>query len=212
MTYQFPPYGGKAVQRASKLAKYLPDFGWQPIVFTMPISESGIPIDQSLFDELPSCVEIVRPKFRNWWKLIPHDIRKYVYKPLPDIHITWARSVEKELIALINKTGAQAIITTSPSNSTQLLGLAVKQNTGVPWIADFRDSWFYHPSDLLKKGADYLKKMETQVIENADAVVGVTPKILHGFEGRIPSEKMHLIENGYDEADFYLVDWEKKTS
>jgi len=32
ITYYWPPAGGPGVQRVLKFAKYLPEFGWQPII------------------------------------------------------------------------------------------------------------------------------------------------------------------------------------
>jgi len=34
LTYRFPPQGGAGSQRAVKLVKYLPWFGWLPVVHT----------------------------------------------------------------------------------------------------------------------------------------------------------------------------------
>ena len=34
LSYLFPPRGGAGVQRSLKFAKYLPDFGWQPVIVT----------------------------------------------------------------------------------------------------------------------------------------------------------------------------------
>jgi len=208
VSYHFPPYGGKAVQRASKLAKYLPEFGWKPLVLTMPLGEAGVPMDPTLLDELPESVEIHRPEYRNWWKLVPHDIRKFIHHPLPDKYRVWTDAVEDRLVELIEGSGADALLSTSPSHSVQLLGLAAKRRTGVPWAADFRDQWTGHPDFGARRDAGRLRDMETEVITAADAVVGVVPRILRDFEGRVPPEKMHLIENGYDEDDFRLVDWD----
>ncbi|MFC1694032.1 hypothetical protein ACFL1R_11050 [Candidatus Latescibacterota bacterium] len=210
VSYHFPPCGGKAVQRASKLTKYLPRFGWEPVVFTMPLKERGVPIDRTLLDELPPGIEISRPSFTNWWKLIPHDIRKYVYHPIPDRYITWVKAVETRLIALVEKTGAQALISTSPTHSAHFLGLAAKEKTGIPWIADFRDPWTGHPDFPSKKHADIMCEMETGIIETADAVIGVYPKILRDFENRVSSDKLFLLENGYDEDDFTMIDRSKR--
>ena len=210
VSYHFPPYGGKAVQRASKLAKYLPEFGWKPIVFTMPLNEPGVPMDQSLLDELPSCVEIYRPAYRNLWKLVPYDIRKYIHNPIPDRYRTWVNAVEHELLKLVDRSGARALISTSPTHSAHLLGLAAKEKTGIPWIADFRDPWMNHPDFAVSKNADLMIEMESSVIGAADAVVGVFPNIVRSFEGRIPVSKLYLVENGYDEEDFTGVDWKRK--
>ncbi|HMT12896.1 MAG TPA: glycosyl transferase, partial [Ignavibacteria bacterium] len=35
ISYYFPPSGGPGVQRVLKFVKYLPEFGWQPIVLTV---------------------------------------------------------------------------------------------------------------------------------------------------------------------------------
>ncbi|MCF6353232.1 MAG: glycosyl transferase, partial [Cyclobacteriaceae bacterium] len=34
ITYYWPPSGGGGVQRWLKMAKYLPTYGWEPIIFT----------------------------------------------------------------------------------------------------------------------------------------------------------------------------------
>jgi len=34
ITYYWPPAGGPGVQRVLKFAKYLPEFGWQPVILT----------------------------------------------------------------------------------------------------------------------------------------------------------------------------------
>ena len=34
VAYYFPPWGGAGVQRTLKYVKYLPHFGWQPVVLT----------------------------------------------------------------------------------------------------------------------------------------------------------------------------------
>lgn len=206
VSYQFPPYGGKAVQRASKLAKYLPDFEWQPIVVTMPVAKYGALIDRSILDELPSSVEIHRPRYRDLWKLVPHDIRKYLYNPLPDTFRGWANTVEPDLIKLIRHTGARALISTSPSHSVQLLGLAAKEKTGIPWIADFRDQWTGHPDFAVKKNTDLIHDMERRVLEKADAVVTSAPCSKRDFSQKVSDEKIFVIENGYDEQDFSLID------
>ncbi|HFE52934.1 MAG TPA: glycosyl transferase family 1, partial [Bacteroidetes bacterium] len=34
VAYYFPPAGGSGVQRVLKFVRYLPEFGWQPVVLT----------------------------------------------------------------------------------------------------------------------------------------------------------------------------------
>ena len=59
LAYYFPPLGMGGVQRVAKFAKYLPLFGWKPLVLTVKDVEYLV-LDPSLLKELPSEVEIFR--------------------------------------------------------------------------------------------------------------------------------------------------------
>src|SRR5437868_14296796 len=55
LAYFFPPRGGAGVQRSAKFAKYLPQFGWKPLVIAhggMADNASGV-LDPTLLNDLP---------------------------------------------------------------------------------------------------------------------------------------------------------------
>ena len=55
----FPPIGGAGVQRSLYFAKYLPEFGWRPVVLT--VKDVAFPTkDPSLLDLLPPEVKVKR--------------------------------------------------------------------------------------------------------------------------------------------------------
>jgi len=59
ISYYFPPSGGPGVQRVLKFVKYLPEFGWKPIVLT--VKDGDFPArDESLLKEVPENVEVHR--------------------------------------------------------------------------------------------------------------------------------------------------------
>ena len=58
----FAPQNHGAVFRAYKLAKYLPQFGWKPIVLTVD-TQYEFNEDPTLLADLPSEVEIVRTRY-----------------------------------------------------------------------------------------------------------------------------------------------------
>jgi len=70
IAYHFPPLGGGGVQRTLKFARYLPLFGWEPIILT--VSNPDHPLwDYSLLKELPSDIQVIRvPAFElsRWEK------------------------------------------------------------------------------------------------------------------------------------------------
>ena len=43
ITYYWPPSGGAGVQRWLKFSKYLPEFGWEPIILTVDPALCCIP-------------------------------------------------------------------------------------------------------------------------------------------------------------------------
>jgi glycosyltransferase involved in cell wall biosynthesis len=64
ISYIFPPIGGSGVQRTTKFVKYLPQFGWQPLVVcgdNGDVFQDGY--DPSLLMEIPEQVQVWRTKF-----------------------------------------------------------------------------------------------------------------------------------------------------
>jgi hypothetical protein len=69
LSYYFPPAGGSAVQRVLKFVKYLPQFGWQPVVLTTR-EKDHVLSDRSLMGEVPDNVRIYRtpaPDLYSWY-------------------------------------------------------------------------------------------------------------------------------------------------
>jgi hypothetical protein len=61
IAYLFPPVGGGGVQRPTKFVRYLPNFGWEPIVLSVK-KPAYATYDASLLDELPDNLVIKRAK------------------------------------------------------------------------------------------------------------------------------------------------------
>ena len=59
ITYYWPPSAGSGVQRWLKFAKYLPLFGWQPVVVTPKTPDFTIH-DPSLQKDIPATMTVIR--------------------------------------------------------------------------------------------------------------------------------------------------------
>ena len=76
VSYYFPPSGGPGVQRVLKFVKYLPEFGWQPVVLT--VQDGDYPArDESLLAEIPQHAIVYRTKIFEPYRLY----RKLTGKP-----------------------------------------------------------------------------------------------------------------------------------
>src|SRR5579864_7473367 len=62
LAYYFPPIGGAGVQRPTKFAGHLREFGYEPVVITGPGISTGrwTPHDASLAADVPGEVQVVR--------------------------------------------------------------------------------------------------------------------------------------------------------
>ena len=61
ITYYWPPAGGPGVQRWLKFVKYLPEFGFEPIVY-IPENPSYPIIDNDLIADVASNTKIIKQK------------------------------------------------------------------------------------------------------------------------------------------------------
>lgn len=234
ITYYWPPSGGAGVQRWLKFVKYLPETGYEAIVITVdPAYASYAQIDQTLQAEVNENVRVIRTKSFEPYNLykkvsksreVPYGGFANESKPsfiqrfsrfirgnmfIPDPRKGWNKYVLKAVNELLKTEKIEAVITSSPPHSTQLIGLEIEKKYGIRWIADLRDPWtdiyyydsLYHLPFAKRKDASY----ELQVLENADAILVVSPSIKRNFlakSGKLKAEKIHIIPNGFDNEDF----------
>ena len=59
ITYYWPPSGGAGVQRWLKFTKYLPELGWEPIIYT-PENPEAPARDSSLLKEIHPDLQVIK--------------------------------------------------------------------------------------------------------------------------------------------------------
>ena len=181
VAYYWPPSGGGGVQRWLKFSKYLPSFGWKPIVVTPENPE--VPVeDQSLIKDVNPDVEVLKlpifepygifkrftgkkqsekvnagthfsAKKQDWKSKLSLWLRGNIL--LPDPRVFWVNPTAKYIIKHIEELNPDVIITTGTPHSMHLIGLRVKKKfPNIPWLVDFRDPW----SDLDNLKSFYASK------------------------------------------------------
>lgn len=220
--HQFPPVGGSGVQRSVKFVKYLPLFGWEPVVLTRDDKRMAIR-DESLLKDLPENIEIIRTPAYDLTTMpwILSKVGKFIaWKILiPDGEILWMRNAIKACLRRIERGDIQALYTTSYPYSDHLLGLEVKKYyPELFWLADFRDEWTNNPYLIDKPHRiSRMKKereMEKDVLKTADILVTNTPIMKDNFVRLNPGidleNRMYVIPNGFDREDFDELELNKK--
>ena len=105
-----------------------------------------------------------------------------------------------------SRGACDAIVTTGPPHSAHLIGLDLKRQLNLPWLADMRDPWttvFYNeffPRTKATKKKD--KSLEDLVLKSADGVAVVSNGLKQEFLDR--NDNISIIYNGFDETDLPL--------
>ena len=165
ITYYWPPTGGSGVQRWVKFAKYLPDEGWEPVIYT-PENPERTSVDETLLREVSPSLEVLRTPIRE-----PYDI----YRKL------MGKGASTDLKQLTAKAGSDGDVVTPISGGKksfrQRLSLWVRANLFVP---DPRVGWVGPSVRFLKR---YLAEHPVDVI-----VTTGPPQSLHLIGQRLHRE------------------------
>jgi glycosyltransferase involved in cell wall biosynthesis len=142
---------------------------------------------------------ITQKKKQSFVEKIMLWIRGNVF--IPDARVFWVKPSVKYLKKYIQENNIETIITSGPPHSLHLIGLDLKKQLNVNWIADFRDPWTtigYHKELKLSKWASAKHKaLEKEVMTTCDSILVTSPTTKTEFE-RITNQPIEVITNGYD--------------
>lgn len=230
ISYYWPPSGGAGVQRWVKFVKYLRDFGWEPVVYVPENPEypsldatfandlpDGLEVIKrpiwepyTIYRKLtgkgnePINAGFISENARKGWK-DALSIRLRGNFLIPDPRCFWIRPSVRFLSGYLKQKPVQALVTTGPPHSMHRIGYGLKKRfPDLPWLADFRDPWtnidFYHELGLTRIADAVHRRMERQVVRQADAVVVVSGGMMQEFKALKP-KRLVMIPNGFDTAD-----------
>ena len=232
LSYYWPPAGGSGVQRWMYFAKYLKQFGWEPIVLTVDEKQASYAtLDHSLLEEVKD-VRVIKTSTREplkWYSRltsgsssagIPQGevnttsffgkcaayIRGNFF--IPDARKGWVPFAVKAAEKLLQEETIQHLITTGPPHSTHLAGLQLSKTFQLNWWVDFRDPWtsvFYNNQMFRTKGSEAKDEaLERQVLNAASGVITtVGGTLVEKLKAKVPQQSFAVLPNGYDAA---LVD------
>jgi len=226
VTLYFPPAGGGGVQRPLKFATHLPELGIETHVLA-PDDPKWVHRDEELAPPSLAWVHRARylgPKGRKpaeelhgtrGLERVTRQARLAGRRLLvPDENVPWNLTAIPAAIRIAKREGIDVVLTTSPPSSVHLIGASVKRATGIPWIADLRDSIVAHPhrrADRLavrakEQGEHAVAKLVTR---SADAIVCVSEAIADEMRERNPRGRVVHISNGSDFDDFAGLEYQR---
>jgi len=201
--------------RPNGLAKFLPEFGWEPVVLTVESetkSKHQFTVIETPYVDL----------FANWKKRFRLNENKSVKENLglptrhdflidfaldiwneifafPDANIGWYKFAVSQANELLRENKFDAIISTSRPATTHLIAKDLKMKYGTPWIADFRDLWTqnhtYSFSPIRKL---FERKLELETLSEADLLTTVSKPLAENLRKVHKNKDIYVIPNGFD--------------
>ena len=228
ITYYWPPSGGSGVQRWLKMSKYLPGYGWQPVIYTTKDAEYPVE-DPSLEKDVCAEAEIIRRpivepynfykkflglkkdqkvkagfiddsgKQKGWKEKLSVWIRGNFF--IPDARCWWVRPSVRYLKKYLKAHPVDAIISTGPPHSMHLIAMKLKKSLNIQWIADFRDPWTeidFYDELMLTRCAD--RKHHRLERQVLTQADHVVTVSWNWAQGleRLGAKEALVIQNGYD--------------
>jgi glycosyltransferase involved in cell wall biosynthesis len=225
VTMYFPPAGGGGVARPTKLAGHLSELGFETHVLA-PDDSKWLYRDDEL--SIPPNVRVHRARYMGPRGRLPaeelHGLegvdrvlrlaglfsRRLL---VPDEFVSWGLTAIPAARRIVRDEQIDVLVTTSPPASVNLIGAALKQLTGVYWVADLRDSVAANPDRRVDRLAVRMKEQAQASVARlvarwADAVVTVSDAISAEMRG-LGAERVETIPNGCDFDDFEGLEYHR---
>ena len=209
-SYHFPPTGGSGAQRPARLVRYLPEFGYEPLVVTAPgpKEERWTPVDDALHSGVPPEIEVRRvpgpePASSSGW---PNRAQRWLR-----LRDRWSRSWIDHSTALGIEAARQADVELvyawmQPYPSAEAAA-EIAAAVGKPCAADLGDPWaldemMIYPTGLHRR---LERRLMRRVLGTATAIVLSTAEAERRVKAAFPelAEKIVVaIPNGFDRSEF----------
>lgn len=223
-----------ASKRLRALAKYLPQFGWEPFVIVPDLG--SIPKENNdlncriIFTEYEDMFSHFSKKLKNPKQANSNDSNKNDANELKDSTsfsnplVSRAVSIAGEVFAypdgmrywyesafaaaskIIEEEEIRGIISSSWPITCHIIAKDLKDKYNVPWIADLRDLWNLNPYVSHTFIRDYFeKRLELKTFENADVLTTTTDLASETLATLHPNNRIVPILSGYDEDDLRFL-------
>ena len=218
IAYEFPPNPGVGGFRIQGLAKYLPEFDWEPIILTITSPEkpnTQFRVIQTPYYDIPG----------SWKKRVGLKPEVGVKKQLgittqdknkkslmdfiimflneiivyPDAWKGWKPFAIKAGSKLLQNEDIDAMISNSSPVTSHIIAKELKIKHKIPWVADFRDLWsqnHYYPYGPIRKFFD--RRLELKTLLPADALVTVSQPWAEKLSALHGGKATYTITNGFD--------------
>jgi hypothetical protein len=218
ITFFFNQPENIATVRLRGLVKYLPEFGWNPVVLTAETSaipDKTINVFPTPYEDTvvvwKKRIGIPLNKTVNTWNHFPPpdkqkkrfidvviDIWSEIFT-YPDRTISWSVSAIKKGDELLKEQHFDALVSSMKPPTSHIIAKELAKRKKIPWIADFRDLWTQnHYFKYSKIRGFFEKRLELDTLSSANALVTISHPFSEKLQELHKNKKVYTITNGFD--------------
>ncbi len=201
ITDHFPPEQSGAVGRTFSIYKYLPQFGYNVTVFTIPFygklaDEKNIYRIDSIHDWMQQRIfskKIFIKFISKIWGLFYINYDRY-----------WEKGIFKNIQGIIENI--DIIYSTYPHSASTIISCKLSRKYKIPLISEFRDGFLFEPVERLNPLQKFSRKIvERKIVYHSNAIITISKKISKYFQDQYNKKEIYTVYNGYDETDFQFL-------
>lgn len=220
ITYHFPPRPTIGSVRLGGLAKYLREFGWEPVILTAKLPGDPDPR-----------FEVIQTQYRDvvcYWKgklglhpdkMARQQLESDPHKGYKSKLIKGILNLGEDIVAypdkmkgwysfaveagdrILQQNSIDAVISSSNPVTSHLIARQLKAKWNITWVADLRDIWtqdddYTNNHKLVRRLFE--RRLELHTLSKADALVTVSGPLVEKLRALHKTENIYEIPNGFD--------------
>jgi glycosyltransferase involved in cell wall biosynthesis len=215
VAYYFPPLGGIGSIRLASFARDLPEAGWAATVLAptgtphqtdMSLDTAGVEVIRARSLELSALAHALRPAPAATELCVPtappassaRGLRAFLHNQLyhPDPQIGWYPLAVRAGLRALRRSRFDLIYSSSNPLTAHLIARTLARRSGVPWVAEFRDS-LADRVPAAQPGRERIARLEAALAAEAAQVVAPSPSWAALWSRRW-GRPVAVVPNGHD--------------
>jgi glycosyltransferase involved in cell wall biosynthesis len=205
IAFHFPPSkGSSGLQRTLNFVRHLPEHGWTPRLLTVMAHAHPAVSDEQLSD-IPAGLKVIRAPSLDVSRHLAIAGRYPGFLALPDRWSSWKWAGIPLGLAQCLAWRPDVIWSTYPIVTANVIAHRLASITGLPWVADLRDSMSDESFPPEPNRRRSVLRVERATVKGANTIIFTSPGARRMYAERypdVPAERWSLIPNGYDEQAF----------
>ncbi len=209
IAYHYPPVQiSSGVQRTLAFSRDLPEHGWEPLILTVH-PRAYAQTSEGQLQDIPADTVVQRAWALDTNQHLSIGGRYLELMALPDRWVSWWLGGVVSGLKMIREYQPSVIFSTYPIATAHLIALTLHRLTGIPWVADFRDSMT--EADYPREGRRrrVFQWIERKAVHACSKAIFTTAGAVKMYKTRypdIPETRWMMIPNGYNEVIFSEVE------